>query len=217
MDILGKICIIMFMDFNLFRREIDIEVFDYQLLNKYLVGLKKPRDKVSSLIAEGKIVRLKKGLYVFGENWRKTPLSLEVVANLLYGPSCLSFEYALTHYGLIAERSLVITSLVIGDTKTFYTPVGTFEYRAIDREKFKIGIEYKNMGKNGGYFIASQEKALVDLVYRTPGIRSLTQLRHYLFEEMRVDETMFRNCDQQQFNDLAKAYKKNSVNMVGKL
>ncbi|MBS3903870.1 MAG: hypothetical protein KGZ39_00910 [Simkania sp.] len=205
------------MNFELFRREIPFEVFDYQLIANYLKGLKKPRDKVSALIAEGKIVRVKKGLYVFGENWRREPLNLESIANLLYGPSCLSFEYALTHYGLIAERATIITSLAIGDTKTFHTPVGTFEYRAIDRKKFKIGIDYKYLGKEGGYFIASKEKALADLVYRTPGIRTLEQLRHYLFEEMRVDETMFRGLDFHKFKEISNAYKRTSVAMITRL
>lgn len=205
------------MNFELFRRQVEIEVFDYQLLAKYLKDLKKPRDKVAALITEGKIVRIKKGLYVFGENWRRTPLCLEMIANLVYGPSCISFEYALTRYGLIAERSAVITSLAIGDTKTFHNPIGTFEYRAIDREKFKVGIEYRNLGKEGGYFIASKEKALADLVYRTPGIRTLEQLRHYLFEEMRVAETMFRELDFHKLNEISNAYKKTSVIMMNKL
>lgn len=205
------------MDFILFRREVQGEVFDYPLLANYLKDFKKPRDKVAALIAEGKILRLKKGLYVFGENWRNGPLNLEIIANLLYGPSCISFEYALTHYGLISERSRVVTSSVIGDTKTFYTPIGTFEYRAMDREKFKIGIEYKDLGKEGGYFIASREKALADLIYRTPGIRTIEQLRHYLFEEMRIDETQFRRFDFNKLNEISKAYKKNSINMMSKL
>ena len=205
------------MDFELFRREVKTEVFDYQLLAMYLKNMKKPLDKAASLVADGKIIRVKKGLYVFGENWRRSPLSLEVVANLLYGPSCVSFEYALTHYGMIAERSLVITSLTIGDTKAFQTPLGLFEYRAISREKFKVGIEYRDLGQEGGFLIASREKALADLVYRTPGIRTLEQLRHYLFEEMRVDEGMFRELDMQKFRELAKVYKKNSVKMIDKL
>ncbi len=205
------------MNFELFRKLTPIEVFDYQLLANYLKDHKKPRDKVASLITEGKIVRIKKGLYIFGEDWRRTPISLEMLANLVYGPSCISFEYALTHYGLIAERSMVITSLAIGDSKTFQTPLGTFEYRAIDREKFKVGIEYRNLGKEGGYFIASKEKALADLVYRTPRIRTLEQLRYYLFEEMRVDETMFRALDPHKLNDISHAYNKNSVKMLSKL
>jgi predicted transcriptional regulator of viral defense system len=205
------------MSFEQFRRDLKAEVFDYQLLAKYLQGLKKPRDKVSALISDGKIVKVKKGLYVFGEAWRNNPLSLEEIANLVYGPSCISFEYALNRYGLMAERSTVITSLAIGDTKTFYSPIGTFEYRATEREKFQIGIEYRHLGNEGGYFIASKEKALADLVYRTPGIRSLEQLRYFLFEEMRIDETMFRNFDFHMLEKIAKIYNKNSVKMMSKI
>ncbi|MBU6383519.1 MAG: hypothetical protein KGR16_04320 [Verrucomicrobia bacterium] len=205
------------MDFELFRKEVKTEVFDYQLLAMYLKDMKKPLAKAASLVTEGKIVRVKKGLYVFGENWRRSPLSLEVVANLLYGPSCISFEYALTYYGMIAERSLVITSLTIGDTKAFQTPLGLFEYRAIGREKFKVGIEYRDLGPEGGFLIASREKALADLVYRTPGIRTLEQLRHYLFEEMRVDEEMFRELDRKKLREIAKTYNKNSLYMIDKL
>jgi predicted transcriptional regulator of viral defense system len=207
----------MFMNFEKFRREVKVDVFDYQLLANYLSELKKPRDKVASLIAEGKLVRVKKGLYVFGEDWRHSPLSLEEIANLIYGPSCISFEYALSHYGLIPERAVVITSLTLGKSKTFHSPIGTFEYRAINREKFKVGIEYVSLGKEGGYFIASREKALADIVYKTPGIRSLEQLRHYLFEEMRIDQTIFRDFDLVKLNEIAKAYDKNSVCMLSKI
>ena len=80
-----------------------------------------------------------------------------------------------------------------------------------------MGIEYRNLGKEGGYFIASREKALADLVYKTPGIRSLQHLRHYLFEEMRVDETIFRSFDFYKLNEIAKAYRKKSVTMMSQL
>lgn len=207
----------MFMNFERFRQEVKVEVFDYQLLANYLKELKKPRDKISALVSEGKIIRVKKGLYVFGEDWRRAPIDLEMIANLIYGPSCVSFESALTHYGMIAERSIVITSLTIGDSKSFSTPLGTFEYRAIDREKFKAGIDYVNLEDEGGYFIASREKALADLVYRTPGIRTREQLRYYLFEEMRVDETMFRELDFIKLKDISTVYQKNSVNLLNDL
>lgn len=199
------------MGFNAFRREIKTEVFDYQVLASYFKGLKKIRDKVSSLVAEGKIVRIKKGLYVFGESWRRSPLDLGVIANLLYGPSCISFESALSRYGLIPERTEITTCLAIGDSKVYCTPVGQFEYRAISREKFKVGIEYRDLGEKGGYFIASREKALADLIYRTPGIRTLSQLRHYLFEEMRVDELIFRDLDLNRLDEISKIYNKNSL------
>lgn len=202
------------MDFEIFRRSITIEVIDYQLLVDYFKTLKRPRDKISALVSEGKLVRLKQGLYVFGENWRRGPLCLEIIANLLYGPSCVSFEYALFHYGLIADRPIVVTSLAIGKSKEYPTPIGTFEYRAIDSKKFKIGIEYRDLKSEGGYFIASKEKALADLVYRTPGIRTLEKLRFFLFEEMRVDEELFRQLDFEKLKEIATVYKKQSVRLM---
>jgi predicted transcriptional regulator of viral defense system len=205
------------MAIDFLRRRIKSEVFDYQLLISLLGNLKKPRDKISALLAENKIVRVKKGLYVFGQEWRQKPLCLETIANLIYGPSCISFETALNHYGMIAERAQVITSLAIGDSKMFYTPLGTFEYRAIAKEKFKVGIEYIDLGDEGGYFIASREKAVVDLIYRTAGIRTLEQLRFFLFEEMRLDESMFRKLDFSKLQELCNAYQKTSVKMLVKL
>lgn len=202
------------MDFELFRRGVKGEVIDYQLLAEYFNRLKKPRDKISALLSEGKLVRLKQGLYVFGEDWRRSPLCLEVIANLLYGPSCISFEYALYQYSLIAERPLIVTSLAIGKSKIFQTPIATFEFRAIDSKKFKVGIEYRDLKETGGYFIASKEKALADLVYRTPGIRTREQLRFYLFEEMRVDEMMFRELDFKKLKEIAEIYQKRSVDLI---
>lgn len=205
------------MSFELFRNQIKTEVFDYQTIIDYFKGMKKPRDKVSSLLSQGKIIRIKKGLYIFGENWRKAPLCVEMIANLIYGPSCVSFEYALMQYGLLVDRATVVTSLAIGDTKIFSTPLGIFEYRAIPPEKFKVGIEYKSLGKEGGYFIACKEKALVDLVYRTPGIRTISQLRHYLFEEMRIEESLLQDLDFTILKKLSQAYKKKSITLLTKL
>ena len=142
------------MDFELFRQQVQGEVFDHALLVSHFRHLKKPRDRISSLVSEGKIVRLKKGLYIFGEDWRRKPLDLEVIANMLYGPSCVSFEYALSFYGFLAERATVITSIAVGKSKTISTPIGTFEYRAVPPEVFKVGIEYRVLGKNEGCFIA---------------------------------------------------------------
>ena len=43
----------------------------------------------------GGIVRVKKGLYVFGLDYRRGAWSREVLANLIYGPSYVSLDYAL--------------------------------------------------------------------------------------------------------------------------
>lgn len=193
------------------RREIKGEIFDYQILTYFLRDFKHPRNKIGLLMKNGEIVRIKKGLYVFGEAWRNRPISLEMAANLIYGPSCISFEYALYRYGLIAERASIITSLAIGRCKEFETPIGSFHYRSIQKNKFGVGIEYREIEGEGGYFIATREKALADLVSTIRRSLSLDELRFFLLEEMRIDENFLLSFDRQLMNSIAITYKNQNI------
>ena len=194
------------MSLQALRRQVSGEVFDYQFLMYFLKNVKYPRAKIGRLLKNQEIIRIKKGLYVFGEMWRKESISLEVVANLIYGPSCISFEYALFRYGMIADRAVAVTSLTIGRTKTFETPIGSFRYQSINRTKFGIGIEYRKIPGEGGFFIASPEKALADLVSRIKQPLSLSDFRFYLIEEMRIDEESLRSLDKQKMKEIALIY-----------
>ncbi len=79
------------------RKMIPYEEFDYQTLLGALKGYARPRDRITALLRKGVIIRVKKGLYVFGEHERRRPYSREILANLIYGPSYISLEYALWH------------------------------------------------------------------------------------------------------------------------
>ena len=69
------------------RDKVDHEVFDYQVLLDVLAAYRKPRDRIARLVADGEIVRVKKGLYVFAAPFRRNPIVREQLANLIYGPS----------------------------------------------------------------------------------------------------------------------------------
>ena len=84
---------------------------------------------------------MKKGLYIFGEEYRRKPYSREILANLIYGPSYISLDYALQHYGLIPERVEAITSVARGRSRKFSTPIGLFTYRMIPLNAFRIGMK----------------------------------------------------------------------------
>jgi len=121
------------------RRNIGGEVFDYQVLVDALAGYRKPRDRITKLLASGAIVRVKKGLYCFGEAFRKEPLSREYLANLIYGPSYVSLEYALSHHGLIPERVETVTSVTTRRSRDFDTPFGAFSYRMLNGPRYAVG------------------------------------------------------------------------------
>ena len=61
-------------------------------------------DKIFKLVNNGDLIRLKKGFYVFAKHYQAHPFDLIAIANGLYAPSYVSFEYALSLYGMIEER-----------------------------------------------------------------------------------------------------------------
>jgi hypothetical protein len=123
------------------RRKISGEEFDYQALLDGLREYNRPRDKITSLLRQGAVVRVKKGIYVFGERYKRRPFSREVLANMICGPSYISLDYALHYYGLIPERVEAVTSVTVSRGRRFSTPVGLFIYRGVPMNAYRIGIE----------------------------------------------------------------------------
>lgn len=175
------------MELDLARR-IGREEFDYSALMSALSGYANPRDKVTRLLRQGMIIRVKKGIYVFGERYRKRPYSRELLANLIYGPSLISLDYALSYYGLIPERVKTVTSVTPKRSREFTTPVGVFVYRQVAEVGFSLGMDRIDQG-NAPFLIAAPERALADKVRddRGTGLRSLEHAAAYLFGNLRID------------------------------
>jgi len=178
------------------RRHIGREEFDYPALTAALTGYANVSEKVTSLLRKGVIIRVKKGLYVFGEDYRFRPYSREVLANLIYGPSFLSLDYALSFHGLIPERVEQLTSVTTGRAREFKTPVGTFVYRPAAKGPFHLGMSRVEQGEVS-FLIACTERALADKVRedRSARVRSQADAESYLFEDLRVDKSAFRELD----------------------
>ena len=171
------------------RKDISREEFDYQVLMTCLKGYSHPRDKITDLMKKGQIIRVKKGLYIFGQEYRKRPYSREILANLIYGPSYISLEYALSYHGLIPERVESLTSVTTGRSRSFSTPVGLFTYRMIPLPFFQTGMTRIELDDGGAFLIATPGKALIDkiLIDRGADMRTLKGLEEYLFENLRID------------------------------
>src|SRR3990167_4568238 len=152
----------MFLD-NL-RKKATTDLFDYNLLMSCLKEYKAPHRKITTLLNKGDIIRIKKGLYTFNEAYRQAPIHRGLIANLLFGPSYVSREYALSHYGFIPERVETVTSMTTKRNKSFATPFGTFVFYYLNLKRYHIGIYLESIEPVGHYFIASPEKALVDTI-----------------------------------------------------
>lgn len=107
----------------------------------------------------GLFLRLKRGLYML----KTDPLPEEEIANCLYRPSYISFEYALATYNLLPEMVYSVTSATTKPTRTFAVGEKTFSYFTIKREAFTGYIPVKRAGRT--ILMAEPEKALVDYLY----------------------------------------------------
>jgi predicted transcriptional regulator of viral defense system len=122
------------------------------------------------------------------------PYSREILANMIYGPSYISMEYALAHYQLIPEWVDVVTSVTTQKNKQFHTPVGDFTYRHLQRCYYAMGIGITKIEERQ-YLIAIPEKALIDKLYFETKLGSEQDILEYLFNDLRLDEEEFRRLN----------------------
>ena len=163
--------------------DITTNEIDYNTLMDRLRGYRYPRNKIGSLLKAGRLVRVKKGLYVKAGGG----FSLPVLANMIYGPSYVSQQYALSLYALIPERVHTVTSMTLGRKKLFETPVGRFAYAPLAARYFSVGIRRNEFTSTQTFLIASPEKALVDILWKRTDLDDPPALHEYLVDDLRLD------------------------------
>ncbi|AAR34743.1 hypothetical protein KVP06_06840 [Geobacter sulfurreducens] len=203
----------------LLLKSIPYEEFDYQTLLDVVHGYARPRMKISAMLAKGDIIRVKKGLYILGEPLRRRPFCRELLANLVYGPSYISLEYALHYHGLTPERVEAVTSVTCGRSRTFATPVGTFSYRMIPLEAFRTGMDRVELDDGRSFLVAIPEKALADRIVadRGAGISTQKELHEYLLSSLRIDPGGLRELDPVRVAEIARAYRSRRVKLLADL
>ncbi len=198
------------------RRAVDTDVLDYQQLMDCLKGYAKPRDKIRAMLKAGEIVRVKKGVYVFGEGYRRGPWSREILANLIYGPSYISLDYALSYYGFIPERVIVVTSVTLSRSRRFETPLGLFTYRRLSCRKYSIGIDQRTLKADQHFLIATPAKALADKIWTdhrfTP--RKTADFRAYLHEDLRIGFDALSGIDRTLLDLIAQQYGSRKIRLL---
>ena len=107
----------------------------------------------------GALLKLRNGLYCLVDH----PPSDLALANRLYAPSYLSFEFALAYHHLIPETTYVLTSATSRPTRILSAVGKTFEYHRLKMTAF-TGYAPIKIGADT-VFLATPEKALVDTCY----------------------------------------------------
>jgi len=190
-----------------------------QILLSLLKDYKRPYDKINELMKQGVLVAIKRGIYVPGTNQNIPRPDPFLLANHLLGPSYVSMESALSHWGLIPERVYEISSMTIQSSKIYKTAVGTFSYTHTSLPYYSYGIQQLELTKRQTALVASPEKALCDKIITTSGVllRSEKQVRTFLVDDLRMEAGELRQLNVKEINSwVINAPKKSSLTILVK-
>ncbi|GAA4334820.1 hypothetical protein GCM10023184_29180 [Flaviaesturariibacter amylovorans] len=184
-----------------------------QLLKDY----RRPNDKIHELLKRGELLQVKRGIYIPGPKVPVAQPAGVLLANHLRGPSYVSQETALAHWGLIPERVYEISSVTLKSAKSYKTPVGRFSYAHAALPYYAFGIRRVQLTPRQAVLMASPEKALCDKIILTSGVilRSVRQATDFLMEDLRIDEEQLRTLQHSEIHSwIPDAPKSSSLTML---
>jgi hypothetical protein len=161
-----------------------------------------PTAKIRRLVDGGELVPVIRGIY-------ETDGSIPgyYLAPIIYGPSYLSFEFALSYHSLIPEAVYTFTSATFEKKKAkqYTTTFGTFTYRDVPSEAYPVGVTLHS--ENGyGFQIATPEKAICDELYIISPRSNKGELERLLFEDLRIDQTEFNRLNMADLLEISTRY-----------
>ncbi|MBM4037423.1 MAG: hypothetical protein FJ290_02820 [Planctomycetes bacterium] len=129
------------------------------------------RLQLTRWVKAGRLLQLRRGLYALAPAWRKVEPHPFLVANRLRRGSYVSLQSALAFHGVIPEHVPVVTSVGPGRPETVRNPLGAFRFTHL-AGRLVFGYARLEVAPQQFAFVASAEKALLDLVHLTPGADS---------------------------------------------
>ncbi len=180
-------------------------VIDAMFVKDQFRGLSDRRGKIARLLASGELVCLRRGLYT-----RHSSYHPFCFAASMYGPSYVSYESALSYYGLIPEAVYAITSATLKRPATFENGFGNYVYHRVPREVYAIGIVLHDQFETP-VLMASPSKALCDRIALEPRMRSLSAVQRW-WELMRLNTDI--SIDRQELTACAAGYERPSVRLL---
>ena len=124
--------------------------------------------QLSRWSASRKLFRLRRGLYALAPPYRKVIPHPFLIANRLAPGSYVSGLSALAYANAIPEFVAEVTSCGPGRPRIRETPLGRFSFRYL-KPQLRGGYRLVDLGGGQKAFVASPEKALLDLVHLQPG------------------------------------------------
>ena len=185
-------------------------IYTTETLREALSEYKNPNDKIHRMIQERKLFPVVKGLYTTDPQ-----INGKFLAGSIYGPSYLSFDYALVQYHLINKIPSAFQSATCckHKTKQYDTKYGRFTYRDVPEEVFPLFV--RDMGAAGKtYRIASPEKALCDKLYSMRPAENMAELETMVFDFIGIDRRHFRSLHLDDILCMGEKYHSRNVKLL---
>ncbi len=166
--------------------------------------------KICREVKNGNLIKIINGLYETDPN-----VNGYLLAGSIYGPSYLSFDYALSYYGLIPEKVTAFTSATFDKKKkkSYDNQFGLFLYRDVPTNVYPLGINVIEEGEYN-YQIATPEKALCDKLYTLNPLKNMQELEHVLFSDLRIDLDEFSRLNVNDIEILSNSYHCTNVDLL---
>ena len=188
-------------------------IISFQQLKESYSNLTDVKGKIARDIKKGKLFPLVKGIYETNSSAQGARL-----AQYIYGPSYLSFDYVLFVQSLIPEtvyNTFTCATFNKKKRKTYTNKFGTFIYRDVPSAVYNLGvIAYQEEGYS--FSMATAEKALCDKLYILPPVKTIKDLKQMLFEDLRIDKDKFNQLNMQDILDIAPLYHSTNLNLFSK-
>ena len=168
--------------------------------------------KIYREIKKGSLIKIINGLYETNPS-----VNGYLLAGSIYGPSYLSFDFALAYYGLIPEKVTAFTSATCNKKKkkVYRNQFGTYLYRDVPTKVYPLGIKIVEED-DYSYQIATPEKALCDKLYTLPPLRNMRELENVLFNDLRIDMDEFNKLNLHDIKEISDSYNSTNVNLLYK-
>ncbi len=160
-------------------------VFSSALLLAGREDVQRVRLQLSRWVKGGKIYQVRRGLYALAPPWQKVEPHPFLVANRLRRGSYVSLQSALAWHGLIPEYTPVVTSVGAGRPTVTSNPLGSFVFKHLMPE-LRFGYLKTVVTKEQSAFVATPEKALLDLLYLTPKADSVAFIDELRLQNLSV-------------------------------
>jgi predicted transcriptional regulator of viral defense system len=165
-------------------------VFETGLLLAGAVNPQDVRRQLTRWTQAGRLYQLRRGVYALAPPYQKRKPHPFLVANRLVRPSYVTAQAALAYYDMIPEFVPTVTSVTTGRPGRWKTPLGIFDYRHISMRLWR-GFRQEEPSPGQKVFVASPEKALLDLVHLQPrgdARAFLQELRLQNLEQLNLTE-----------------------------